>query len=142
MKISETIKKTNLTLEARGINRNSFFTVNFNDMSSITEKETNWSDISEEREVDYFGENRIVKICKYHVKKIEIDHGDKHIEIILKEGEGAFQMMRSMTSFNSIGGKKEILIGRVIGVVKEGIVTEERVINDRSGEIFSLKIDG
>lgn len=137
--ISEKIKKQNKSLEKRGLKEDSFFVVHFKDDSFVSEKDANWNEMGEVKVCDYFGGKKTVCICTHPVKKIHIKHeGMEHILEVPKDCY-VYQANRSETLFLQNGEKKERLLGRVIGLVKDNEIIEEYFLNGIEGRIFGNK---
>lgn len=134
---AEKIRKTNRTLEERGISEDSFFTLVFEDGSEITEKEANWSSICEKKEVDYFGARKIVNFSKFPVKIIKCFHEGLQSQIEVPEGARAYQAIRSESLIIGNSQKKGRIIGRTIGIIKGGEVLEEHFLNG-----IQFKVEG
>ncbi len=103
------------------------------------EKDVSWNDISNLTEVNYFGVRKYAKICP-HVKHLEISHLGAKISIDADEDEQIYQSVKAMTTFSPSGSSNTIIIGRVLGKVREGKVVEEKIINSQTGEIQGFKL--
>lgn len=127
--ISDTIKTAGKTLEERGIPDNSFFVVEFDDGSVVSERDINWSSISSQQRVQYFGGIKTVMICTLPVKRIVVSHGELLADLVVPEGCSVFQAIRSETVILD-EKKTNRIIGRVVGLVKDGEVIEEQFLNE------------
>lgn len=133
MKISDTIKKEKLSLEERGRSSDSFFILYFSDGSIISEEECNWSDISTPIKVKYQDGFKTVHKCNYQVSKIIIRHNELRTEVET-EGLEFYQQMRGQATVLN-GGKDTQVSGRCVGIIKDGEVVEERVLNGFEGVV-------
>lgn len=136
--IAEAIQKTDKTLEERGLPEDSFFEVVFADGSWTSERYVNWSSISEEIRVEYFGGTKTVFVCKLPVKRIEVHHEGLVASLDVSEGCQVFQAVRS-ESIITDGKKENRILGRVIGLVKDGEVIEEQFINEIMNEVLGTR---
>lgn len=127
--ISKGIQRTDKTLEERGLPPGSAFAAEFADGSAITEEEANWSSMSAEARVAYFGGTKTVFLATLPVARIVVRHAGLRASIDVPEGCAAYQAARSETTILD-GRKRSRVIGRVIGIVRDGEVVEEQFIND------------
>lgn len=135
---ADQIKRTDKSLEERGIPADSFFEAAFSDGSSVSEKESNWSDMSEERRVGYFGGTKTVMVCKFPVRCVLVRHGELLAFVDVPEGSEAYQAVRSETVI--LDGKKEHrILGRVVGVIRDGEVVEEKFLNGVENAVLGVK---
>lgn len=139
MIITDEIPKITETLEERGLPRDSYFEVTFFDGSEISEKECNWSSFSTKRTVEYFGNTRELFICNYQVKKIRIVFGELEavIEDIPEDVE-VYQFIRSETLLAKDINNNTI-VGRGIGLIKDGSVVEERFISALENRVMGIR---
>ena len=136
--IADNIQRTEKTLEERGLPADSFFEAEFDDGSVVTEKDVNWSSMSAEVRVGYFGETKTVFLCTLPVATLWVHHGDLRTHVNVLPGGQAYQQVRSEAVL--LDGKKQIrVVGRVVGVVKDGEVIEEQFINDTEHEVFGTR---
>lgn len=136
---SDTISKTAETLEGRGIPSDSFFEVTFKDGSTISEKEANWSSFSTKKTVDYFGRNFVFYVSNHPVKSIRVVLNDLEARIDdVPDGAEVYQFMRSLRTVAK-DTDKTALIGRGIGLIKDGAVIEERFINAYEHKIQGMR---
>jgi hypothetical protein len=138
-KIADKIKKERQTLEERGLNKESYFSVQFSDDSQRTEHDTSWHSISDPVKVEHPGGDKIVLVCSYPVKELSVSHNGKKIGVVLKKDEQAYQAIRASTTFFPGGSKKTEILGRIVGKIKSGKVIEEYFINDITGEVSGFR---
>lgn len=131
--------KTIHSLKHRNIPENSFFTMHLHDNSIHSENDTNWSDTGEVRVCEYFGGHKTVCVSKLKVKKIHIKHGMLEKELEVPKDCEVYQAIRSQTTFYPSGEKKDRIVGRTVGLVKDGKVIEEYFLNDVENQIFGMK---
>lgn len=115
------------------------FEVNFHDSSSVNEKTHSWEDFSEQKTVKYFGGEKQVKVSKHEVSKITISHNGISATLDIPKGCEVYQAIRSETIFFPNGQKKDTILGRCVGIVKDGEVIEERFVNALERQVFGLK---
>lgn len=128
MKTSDQIKRADKTLEERGLPGDSFFEVQFTDDSIASEKEISWSAMCEERRVRYFGNTKTVFVSRFPVKRLRMRHGELVADIDVPGGSEAYQSARSETVLMD-GKRVDNVIGRSIGIVRDGEVIEEQFLN-------------
>ena len=139
-KHADKIKKQDKTLKERGVPEHSYFHCIFKDNSEAKEHNHNWSDISKEEVVDYFGSKRLAMICTEPIKVLHIFHDGLSASIELNEGEQVYQSIKSIASFNGDGTTTTSVIGRVIGRIKDGKVIEELTIDGRTHTVMGIKL--
>lgn len=137
--LADSIKKQNKTLEERGIPSHSYFHAHFHDGSDINETNTNWNDISELKRVQYQGGTKSVMISSHPLKRLEIHHGELSTFIDIPEGHDVYQAIRAESTFIPGKDKQTTITGRVIGLVKDGEVVEERFLNGQQNVIIGWK---
>lgn len=138
--IADTIKKTDDFLASRGLSDDSYFEIEFEDGSSVREHEVNWSDISEQVRVEYFGNKKTVMLCTFPVKKITLNHGELQESVEIPEGCRGYQAVRGVTAVQTNGSGSSEVAGRIVGIVKDGVVIEERFLNGLEGRVFGTKL--
>lgn len=137
--LPQRIHREGRSLNERGLPDHSHFEVQFADGSKRFEHETNWSDISEEVEVQYGDSTKIVMLCKYPLKNIKVRHWTHLVDLNVQPGDKIYQAARSRTTFTLNGNRSVEVIGRIIGVVRDGKVVEERFINGIADQIQGIK---
>lgn len=138
-KTGEKIRKENRCLAERGIPEHSHFEIKFKDDSLRNEQDTNWSEISTEKDVLYGKVLKTVRVCKYPVKSIKVCHGNHVIRVDIKDGEEIYQAIKSRVVF--VPGRGEItkMTGRIVGVVKDNKIIEEQCIDLLSDTIVGFR---
>lgn len=136
--ISNDILKTDKTLKERGIPEDSFFEVVFTDGSTVSEKDVSWRSFSHNQIADYLGREKMYFISNHQIKSIRITLGGMETEIEVPEGMEAYQYMRSERLVTN-GVDQNSIVGRGIGIIKDGIVIEERFINSIEGCITGIR---
>lgn len=137
-KTAEKIERCNASLEQRGLPPHSFFEAVFADESSITEKEVNWSAMSREKRVAYFGGTKTVRACTERLARLMVHHGGLTAELAVPEGCEGYQAVRSETVILN-GRKTTRVIGRSVGVIKDGEVLEEQFINGVENAVMGTR---
>jgi len=137
--ISKTISKTDLPLPARGIPEDSYFEATFSDGSVVDERDTNWSAFSKKEDVNYFGRTLNFFISNFPIVKIKtrLNGMEACIEEI-SEGTRVYQFIRSERMLAK-GVDRNLIIGRGIGLVRDGVVIEERFINAIENRVQGMR---
>lgn len=138
--IADTIPLSDKTNEERGFPADSYYIVTFEDGSVRDERQTNWSSFSEIGEVKYFGKKKQVSVSKFRIAKIEVFHEHLHTVVEIPKNCEVYQAFSSEVSFFATGEKHSNLNGRIVGIIKEGEVIEERFLNAREGQVFGIKL--
>lgn len=99
-----------------------------------------WSEHSERIEVEAFGSKKIVHLSKHDVKKICVFHDGKTEELEVPKGARVYQATRSEAVFLPDGTAQHRIIGKLMGIVKDGKVIEEIYIDGLQGQVFGLRI--
>ena len=134
--IAETIRKERRTLADRGVHDGSFFHVVFSDGSEAKEHDTNWSDISEETAIEHLnGSVKLVMLSKHPTKTLTVHCAGLSSSLDLQEGDRVYQAIRSVASAN--GTHKNV--GRIVGIVRDGRMVEERFLSSEQGQVFGLR---
>jgi hypothetical protein len=133
------IKKETASLEERGLHGDSYFSVVFTDGTTITEKECNWSSFSIMDRVKYQGGTKTVLKSIHPVSKISIFHGPFSTELDVPAGYDVYQAIRGQATVLGSSGQNQI-VGRVVGLINNGEVVEERVINILEQTVQGWKI--
>ena len=110
------------------------------DNSTISEEETRWIDISELKEVTYFGKKKSVYVCKFLVKKIKCYLDDFEAEIEVPDNCFVYQANRGETIIASNEERKSRILGKLLGIIKNGEVVEEKYINLVENKVEGFKL--
>ena len=102
------------------------FTILLKDGSSL--KNCDWGSISTQKRVKYQDGFKTIFSCNLNVLKIKIELGELETEIEVPDDYEVYQAIRGQTTFLNGESDKQIL-GRVVGLVKDGEVVEERFLN-------------
>lgn len=135
---SEKINREAKSLSERGLHDHAFFSAHFDDGSSRTEHDTNWSEMAEKKDVkDPRGQtHRSVMLAKVPLKSLKISYNGFEKELTVGDGEELFQAnigelyWSNNTTINR-------LIGKRIGKVKNGKIIEEHIIS-RDGVLRTI----
>lgn len=125
------------TLEERGLPSGSFFSVVFRDGDLLSEHNVNWSDFSKEIAIDYRGRKRTLHVAD--VSNISVVHGTLSTDIDIPKGCLAFQGIRAHTTFMLGGTQDTKVVGRFVGIVKDGKIIEERYLDGMKGQIIGIR---
>jgi hypothetical protein len=124
----------------RGLRDDSFFTITLGDKSEHREHDVCWRDISEAKFVKYDGASKRVHVCKFPIKKVVVQHGDLKVSLDVKKGQEVYQSVCARTSF-AVGQKpRNKVIGRKVGIVKDGVVVEEYFLDVENNTVSGIKI--
>jgi hypothetical protein len=137
-KISEKINKETRSLQARGMTEGSYFHCIFSDDSEVNESEYNWSDISEEMIISHMGKMKMVMLSTHPIKTLSAHYGDSSITINTQEGDRVYQAIKSTLSLSSDNQQIAKNVGRVIGLVRNGVMVEEQYLSF-DGQIYGIK---
>lgn len=138
--IASQIPYAGKTNEERGFPTDSYYIVTFADGSKRDERDTNWSEFSEVRTVEYFGGKKQISVSKLPIMHIEIFHADMHTELDVPADCEIYNAFYTEIGFLPDGRTQAHLNGRCVGLVKNRCVIEERFLNAREGRIFGMKL--
>ncbi len=137
--IADQIQKTNQTLEERGLSPDSYFEVVFADGSAISEKDVNWSEFAVQKEAEFVDKKKVFYVSKFPVKSIRISFAGKEIYIdSIPEDAEVYQFIRSERLL-ATGIDQQTVVGRGVGLIKNGCVIEERFINALENSIQGVR---
>jgi hypothetical protein len=140
MTIAETVKKTNLSLIEKGLPDDSFFQIIFSDNSIIDERQSNWTDLSEQVIINDNGRIKTVLVCKYPSKSLTVNHCGLSKTIEVDHNEQPYQAIISMATLNNATGSVyQKIIGRRIGKIKDGNIVEEYIINSQTNQVIGSR---
>ena len=137
--ISDSVVTETRTLEQRGLPTDSYFVVVFTDGSERTEHSTNWSALSEDQYVQFGDRKKVVRVSIHPIRKITIHHGELETTISAEDGEEVYQSFTSSATQQSDGSTSQQILGRKVGKVKDGRVTEEKFLDLSTDEITGIK---
>jgi len=109
--------------------KGSKFDIVFPDASTITEKEYSWNDFSEEAVVDYMGTLKMVQLSKHPIKSLTLTHGRSVTTILPENGDQIYIAFRGVATIAPDSVNRTRILGRVVGIVRQGKVIEERFLN-------------
>ena len=116
------------------------FEVIFFDGSIANEQDTNWSSFSQEKNVKYQGGTKTVYVSNLPIKSITITHGELKTSIDIPEGHEVYQACKSESIFGPNGEKMlDRINGRVVGLIKDNEVIEERYLDGRGHQILGFR---
>ncbi len=137
--ITEQIPKTEKSIEERGVPKDSYFSIVFADDSFTNELEVNWSSFCEQKEVKYLNNKKTVNVSKHPVKSISCYHEGLQTKIEVPEGCEAYQAILSETVIIPNVQRSDRILGRIIGIIKDGEVIEEHFLNSIEYRIQGFK---
>jgi hypothetical protein len=118
------------------------FGVVFEDDSHVTEKECSWRELSEDATVKCNGGTKTVKLSKFPVKLLNVTHEGCDVGLIqgihFEKGDRVYYSIRSASTFTHNGTRRDEILGKVFGVVRDGEVVEERYI-DNNGNLTGFR---
>lgn len=117
----------------------SFFHVKLKGGDELHEKFSNWQDVSENKRVGYMGGTKTVFLCKHDIETIHVEHEGQKVDINVPAGHSVYQAVRSETLFTPGIGKTDRVIGRVVGLVKDGEIVEEYFINGIQRSVLGFR---
>ncbi len=123
------------------LHESSYFEVYFKDGSMVSEKNTNWSALSEEANVKIMGGTKTVFLSTKDVASMKVYHKGLETDIAVPEGCRIYQSIKGMASFMSTGQRMDnnTAIGRFVGIVKDGEVIEERYLDGQGNNVIGFK---
>jgi hypothetical protein len=133
------LKKEKRTLEERGL-KDSCFECVFLDDSKISEEDYNWHDMSEEKEVKFGDITKKVRVCKYPIKKITMNHKNLKTTITVPKDCQVYQSIVAEMTFLPNGQKENRILGRLVGIVKDDKVIEERFLGSDFNEVMGVRL--
>lgn len=138
--ISDTIDRTTLSLKERGLPEDSYFEVIFPDGSMVSEKNVNWSALSQQEVVYDRGNKQMCFVATMPIKSIRIVLSDLEAMIEdIPQGTKVYQYMRSQRLLAK-DIDKEVIVGRGIGLIREGSIVEERFISALENRTMGMRI--
>ena len=138
-KIGDKIKKESMTLKERGLHDGSYFEIEFSDNSKRSERDTSWHSVSKLEKAKHPSGEKFVMVCTEPIKKLSVFHNGKTVSVNVNKDERAYQSIKASTTFLPDGTRKAQIIGRVIGKIKDGVITEEYLIDDTTGEVIGFR---
>ena len=138
--ITDNLTKHGQTMEELGLPEGSFFEVTFTDGSTCNEKDVAWSSMSRHKQVEYFGGGKHVQVCMYPVTSITVHHGDLETTIEVPKDCEVYQAIRSSMLFVAKKDGRHRVLGRCVGLVKNGKVVEERFLNGLMNEVQGVRL--
>ena len=137
--IKETLPIETKSLKERGIHDESYFHVVFSDGGEAKEHDTNWSDIAEETVIIHMGKKKMCNLSTKPIKTISIICKYLNTSIDLQEGERVYQSIKSSLKLDGSGNQTSKIIGRTVGIVKNGAMVEERFLSTETNQIFGIR---
>ena len=117
-----------------------YFEITLPDDSVINERDCSWEELSSDVLIDFLGHQKVVQLAWYPFKKIVIHHGELETELYPNKDEKVYQGYKSVVQRKKDDTLEEHVVGRIVGLVRDGRVTEERFLNELSGIVEGVKI--
>lgn len=133
------IGKETKSLGDRGLPDHSHFELHIGD-DVAKEHTTNWSDLSELREVTKAGQPFSAHVCRHNATSITVYHSGLETTIDIPEGYEVYQAVQSTFAFLSGGKSSNVITGRIVGLIKDGEVVEERFLSEAENRVIGFKL--
>lgn len=117
----------------------SYFLVEFTDNSIRREQDTSWAGMSEKVIVGYFGSKKLVNLCRFPVKRLTVFHEGLKATVEVPEGARVYQAVRAEALFLPEQKQRTRVVGRSLGVVKDGEVQEEYYLDALEYKVQGVK---
>jgi hypothetical protein len=134
-----TFPKTKHTMAERGLDDDSYFTVKLKDGTEHHEHDVSWDDISDVQWVSCGGAKKQVNLCKHQLKRITVRHGQLATFIDVPKGCSVYQIVCARALFAVNRSVRHKVIGRKVGIVKDGVVVEEHFLDAENGTVRGLR---
>jgi hypothetical protein len=118
----------------------SYFLMELESGETVDEREYSWKEFSEEKLVRYGDSMKTVRLCTLPAIKLTQKHNELTTEIDIPKDCQIYQSIKSQTKFTIDHSTNTSIIGRYVGIVKDGIVIEERFLDGIINEISGFKI--
>ena len=115
-----------------------YWIITLEDGKTLREQDYSWSSFSELKSVKYRGGNKTVYVSKLKIGKIEIIFNYMATLIEVPSDCEVYQASRQETVYQN-GTTKTKCIGRIVGLIKDNEVIEERFLDGRLNEIIGFK---
>ena len=119
--------------------QDSYYKIILKDSRTITSEEMSWKANSDEVLVNYNNKKRLLYVSRLPILKIFAFHDGLHSELKVKEGEKVYQSMISETIVVNEHNTSKVL-ARVIGLVKDGKIIEEKILDGRTSQVIGFRI--
>lgn len=138
--IAEGIPRETRTNAEMGLPEGSGWEIEFADGSTRNEGDTNWSALSDDRMVGYFGFKKQVKTCRFPVKRLTVRHDGMEVVLDIPPDCEVYQAVRSEFAAQPNGEARGQVLGRSVGLVRAGEVIEERFLSALGQEILGMRV--
>lgn len=115
------------------------FEAHFEDGSIFPETEGSWRELSEEKYVRFGETFKKVHLSKYPMKKMKVTHDGMECTVDVPDGCQVYHSIKAQTIFSSNGTKRDFILGKIVGIVRDGVVIEERFLDKASNQITGIK---
>ena len=103
-----------------------------------TMQDTAWSTISERKVVRYLDQNKTVYVCTLPIASVKIWLDDLSAEVEASEGDEVYIAIRS-EMFAAQNVMTDTVVGKTVGVVRNGEIIEEKYINARESRVEGFR---
>jgi hypothetical protein len=119
-----------------GLHNTTEVCVTLSDGTIITDRD--WSSMSECIQVGYFGGKKTVRLLNYDAVFIEAEYKGLGAYSYVPEGCRVYQAIRS-EALITVNERKDRILGRIIGIVRDGEVIEEQSLNGMLNRVEGLR---
>ena len=138
------IKKAKRSKEEKEFFDNTYFEVTLEDETIISEKEYNWSDLSDSAIVE-FGKGifKYAMLSKYTIKKFKVFFGDRSAELEIPSDCRCYQMILSEIIHTPLSNSttSRRTIGRIFGIVRDDQVIEEQCLSNNETDVQGVRFN-
>ena len=130
--------KDNLEIRYNHIDNNSYFVIELATGETINEIDYSFRSFSTEKLVLYRGSNKVVKLCDLPAVSMTMKH--YNLEHTM-EIPANCQVYQAIVSVSQLLGTETVtkIVGRIMGLVKDGEVIQELYLDGLLGEISGFK---
>ena len=130
--------KEHLKTRADHIDKESYFILTLDTGETINENDYSFRDFSTEKLVIYRDTKKVVKLCNLPALSIKMKHHELEYEMKIPTDCQVYQSIRSISEvYDGITNSK--IIGRFVGIVKDGVVVQELYLDGQLGQITGFK---
>ena len=117
----------------------SYYILTFSDGNTIHSDDVSWHKYAQKRTVQRQGKTYIVYASVVPIKSIKVYHNGLEKDLEIPENCEVYQATNARTLIVGEKTTTEIL-GRVLGLVKNGVIIEEYQLSQETGMITGFKI--
>ena len=119
--------------------KNTYWSITLSDGTIVTELQKSWKDYSTLMLVKYFDSNKQVYLSNVTIASITVVLNKLTTTIDVPSDCRVYQSIMNETSQLQDGESRTTIVGRLLGLVKNGEVVEERFLNSFANEITGFK---